>query len=123
MQLARVIGNVVATRKDPGLAGTTLLVLQPLSPAREPAGTPLVAVDSVGAGVTEEVFFVRGREATLPFRPRRVPADACVTGICDHWSAEGSSGAARRGRSARGRSGAGGNRPSNAAPPAASAQE
>lgn len=87
MQLARVIGNVVATRKDPGLAAATLLVLQPLSPDREPVGVPLVAVDSVGAGVTEEVFFVRGREASLPFRPRQVPADACVTGICDHWSA------------------------------------
>jgi ethanolamine utilization protein EutN len=89
MQLARVIGNVVATRKDPGLAAATLLVLQPLSPAREPVGTPLVAVDSVGAGVTEEVFFVRGREASLPFLPRRVPADACVIGICDHWNAAG----------------------------------
>lgn len=89
MQLARVIGNVVATRKDPGLGAATLLVLQPLSPAREPVGTPLVAVDSVGAGVTEEVFFVRGREASLPFLPRRVPADACVIGICDHWSAAG----------------------------------
>ena len=86
MQLARVVGNVVATRKDPGLAAATLLVLQPLSPAREPVGAPLVAVDSVGAGVTEEVFFVRGREASLPFLPRKVPADACVTGICDHWS-------------------------------------
>ena len=93
MQLARVIGNVVATRKDPGLTAATLLVLQPLSPAREPVGPPLVAVDSVGAGVTEEVFFVRGREASLPFLPRQVPADACVTGICDHWNAgaEGSS--------------------------------
>ncbi len=87
MQLARVIGNVVATRKDPGLASATLLLLQPLSPAREPVGAPLVAVDSVGAGVTEEVFFVRGREASLPFLPRQVPADACVAGICDHWSA------------------------------------
>ena len=87
MQLARVIGNVVATRKDPGMAAATLLVLQPLSPAREPVGPPLVAVDSVGAGVAEEVFFVRGREASLPFLPQRVPTDACVIGICDHWSA------------------------------------
>ncbi len=97
MQLARVIGNVVATRKDPGLAAATLLVLQPLSPAREPVGAPLVAVDSVGAGVTEEVFFVRGREASLPFLPRQVPADACVTGICDHWS----TGADRRSNAAK----------------------
>ena len=88
MQLARVIGNVVATRKDAGLAAATLLVLQPLSPAREPVGAPLVAVDSVGAGVSEEVFFVRGREASLPFLPQQVPTDACVVGICDHWSAD-----------------------------------
>ena len=86
MQLARVIGNVVATVKDPGLVGRTLLVLQPLSPARAAVGVPLVAVDAVGAGVGEEVFFVRGREASFPFRPTMVPTDACVTGICDHWT-------------------------------------
>ncbi len=88
MLLARVIGNVVATRKDPGLAGVTLLVLQPLSPAREAIGRPLVAVDSVGAGAGEEVFFVRGREASFPFLPDVVPTDATVTGICDHWTTD-----------------------------------
>ena len=86
MQLARVIGNVVAPHKDPGLVGTTLLLLQPLSPTREAVGAPLVAVDSVGAGAAEEVFFVRGREASFPFRPQVVPTDACVIGICDHWT-------------------------------------
>ena len=89
MQLARVIGNVVATVKDPGLVGLTLLVLQPLSPAREAEGRPLVAVDAVGAGTGEEVFFVRGREASFPFLPNVVPTDACVTGICDHWTTGG----------------------------------
>ena len=88
MQLARVIGNVVATSKDRGLLGRTLLVLQPLSPAREAVGRPLVAVDAVGAGASEEVFFVRGREASLPFLPDMVPTDATVIGICDHWTAE-----------------------------------
>ena len=86
MQLARVIGNVVSTIKDPGLVGLTLLVVQPLSPAREAVGRPLVAADAVGAGAGEEVFFVRGREASLPFLPLRVPTDACITGICDYWS-------------------------------------
>ena len=86
MQLARVIGNVVATMKDPGLVGLKLLVLQPLSPAREAVGWPLVAVDAVGAGAGEEVFFVRGREACFPFLPDVVPTDASVTGICDHWT-------------------------------------
>ena len=86
MFLARVIGTVVATRKDPGLAGTKLLVIQPLRPDRLPSGRPLVAVDSVGAGTEEEVFYVRGREAALPFLPAEVPTDAAIVGIVDHWS-------------------------------------
>ena len=86
MQLARVIGNVVATTKDPSLVGCTLLVLQPLSPTREAIGRALVAVDSVGAGAGELVFFVRGREAAFPFLPDLVPTDAAVIGICDHWT-------------------------------------
>ena len=69
MQLARVIGDVVATRKDENLVGLKLLIVQPLTPEREPAGRPLVAVDAVGAGVGEEVFFVRGKEASFPFYP------------------------------------------------------
>ena len=88
MQLARVIGNVVATIKDSGLAARTLLVLQPLSPAREAVGQPIVAVDAVGAGAGEEVFFVRGREASLPFLPDQVPTDASVIGICDQWTTD-----------------------------------
>lgn len=88
MQLARVIGTVVATRKDENLAGITLLMVQPLTPNREPAGRPLVAVDSVGAGVGEEVFFVRGREASYPFYPVEAPVDAGIVGIVDHWDTE-----------------------------------
>ncbi len=85
MQLARVIGTVVVSRKDENLAGITLLMVQPLTPEREPAGRPLVAVDSVGAGVGEEVFFVRGREASFPFHPVEAPVDAGIVGIVDHW--------------------------------------
>lgn len=85
MQLARVIGTVVVTRKDENLAGITLLMVQPLTPGREPAGRPLVAVDAVGAGVGEEVFFVRGREASFPFHPVEAPVDAGIVGIVDHW--------------------------------------
>ena len=104
MQLARVIGNVVATTKDPGLVGLTLLVLQPLSPDREAVGPALIAVDSVGAGAGEEVFFVRGREASLPFLPQQVPTDASVTGICDQWTTTSmSTGAAPRALKHRGR--------------------
>ena len=86
MQLARVIGNVVSTHKDESLTGQKLLVLQPVSPLRKETGRPVVAVDSVGAGVGEEVFFVRGREATFPFLPDQVATDANVVGIVDQWS-------------------------------------
>ena len=85
MQLARVIGDVVMTRKDESLAGITLLIVQPLTPDRQPAGRPLVAVDSVGAGIGEEVFFVRGKEASFPFHPAEPCVDAGIVGIVDHW--------------------------------------
>ena len=83
MFLARVVGTVVASRKDPGLVGTKLLVIQPLTAEGAPAGQPLVAVDSVGAGYGEEVFYVRGREASVPFLPTEVPTDAAIIGIVD----------------------------------------
>ena len=88
MQLARVIGDVVSTVKDASLGGHKLLVLQPVSPAREPVGRTLVALDAVGAGVGEHVFFVRGKEASFPFLPSEPSADACVVGIVDHWDLE-----------------------------------
>ena len=85
MQLARVIGEVVATIKDPNLTGLTMLVLQPLTAGGEATGRTLVALDSVGAGVGEHVFFVRGREAAFPFYPGEPPADATIVGIVDRW--------------------------------------
>jgi ethanolamine utilization protein EutN len=88
VQLARVIGEVVATMKDQNLTGLKLLVLQPLSAAGEAAGRTLVALDSVGAGVGENVFFVRGREAAFPFYPGEPPTDAAVIGIVDYWDTE-----------------------------------
>ena len=88
MQLARVLGEVVSTMKDANLTGIKLLVLQPILPSGDAAGRTLVALDSVGAGVGEEVFFVRGREAAFPFYPAEPPTDASVVGIVDHWSLE-----------------------------------
>ncbi len=86
MQIARVIGDVVSSRKDPGYAGVPLLLLQPLSADGQDTGRPLVAVDSVGAGVGQRVFFVRGKEASFPFHPAEPPADAGIVGILDHWT-------------------------------------
>ena len=83
MLLARVQGTVVASRKDAGLSGQKLLVIQPLTADRTPVGKPLVATDCVGAGVTEEVFYVKSREASHPFLPDEVPTDATVVAIVD----------------------------------------
>ncbi len=83
MFLARVIGNVVATVKDPGLQAQKLLVIQPLSPDRKYEGDPLIAVDSAGVGVGEEVFYVRGKEASFAFLPKVVPTDASIVGKVD----------------------------------------
>ena len=88
MQLARVVGEVVASVKDPNLTGTKLLVLQPIAAGGEPSGRTLVALDSVGAGVGEHVFFVRGREAAFPFYPAEPPTDAAIVGIVDHWNVQ-----------------------------------
>ena len=88
MQLARVIGDIVVTRKDENLAGIKLMVLQPIAADGSNAGRTLVAVDAVGAGVGETVFFVRGKEASFPFHPIEVPTDAGIVGIVDHWDLE-----------------------------------
>jgi microcompartment protein CcmK/EutM len=86
MQLARVIGDVVATRKDENLVAIKLLVIQPIGADGTDVGKSLVATDSAGAGVGEHVFFVRGKEASFPFHPAEPPTDAAIIGIVDHWS-------------------------------------
>ena len=83
MQLACVIGNVVATVKASNLVARKLLVIQPIAPSGEPTGSPVVAVDSVGVGPGERVFYVRGREAAFAFLPDLVPTDASIVGKVD----------------------------------------
>ncbi len=88
MQLARVLGTVVATLKDPALSSRTLLLIQPVAPSGEPMGASLVAVDGIGVGEGEEVMFVRGREAAFAFLPDLVLADASIVGKVDSVSAD-----------------------------------
>lgn len=83
MQLARVIGTVVASQKSEGLDGVKLLVVQPLTVKLEPKGEPLVAADTVRAGPGELVYFVANREAALALDPSFVPVDASIVGIVD----------------------------------------
>ncbi|HYE75341.1 MAG TPA: EutN/CcmL family microcompartment protein [Blastocatellia bacterium] len=83
MQLARVIGNVVATVKNPALEGRKLMIIQSLDANLRASGKPLVAIDSVGAGVGELVFWCRGKEASFPFTRSTVPTDCTIIGIVD----------------------------------------
>jgi ethanolamine utilization protein EutN len=83
VQLGRVIGNVVATIKDPGLDGITMLIVQPIGRGGQDRGKPLVALDSVGAGVGEMVYWCRGKEASFPFLPKEVPVETTIVGIVD----------------------------------------
>jgi ethanolamine utilization protein EutN len=86
MQLARVVGSVVATVKDPALASRKLLLIQPIAPSGDPAGAPLVALDGIGVGPGEEIMFVKGREAAFAFLPDLVLADAAIVGKVDSVS-------------------------------------
>lgn len=86
MQLARVIGNVVSTVKNTTLEGRKLLVIQILDGNLRPTGKPMVAIDSVGAGVGELVFWCRGKEASFPFEGSEVPTDCTIVGIVDSES-------------------------------------
>lgn len=88
MFLARVIGDIVSTIKDPELHGHKLLVLQPVLPDYSAVGRTVVALDATGAGVGEHVFVVRGKEASFPFLPGLPPVDACVVGIIDACDVE-----------------------------------
>ena len=86
MQIARVIGNVVSTVKNSTLEGRKLMVIQGLDGDLRPVGKPLVAVDSVGAGAGDLVFWCRGKEASFPFEGSEVPTDCTIVGIVDSES-------------------------------------
>ena len=86
MQLAKVVGTVVASVKDSGLESKSLLVIQPIAPSGAPSGAPLIAIDGVGVGTGEEIMFVRGREAAFAFLPEQVVADASIVGKVDSIS-------------------------------------
>jgi ethanolamine utilization protein EutN len=85
MQIATVVGTVVATRKHPDLLGAKLLLVQPQTPEGEPRGPVLLSIDSVGAGVGERVLVViEGKAAGDALGRRGAPVDAAIVGIIDH---------------------------------------
>ena len=83
MQIARVIGTVVATVKNETLSGRKFLIVQTLDADLKPKGTPTIALDAVGAGEGELVFWCRGKEASFPFKRDDTPTDCTIVGIID----------------------------------------
>ena len=83
MQLARVIGTIVATAKNDSLEGRKLLVVQTLNANLQPQGKPLVALDAIGAGAGDLVFWCRGKEASFPFKREDTPTDCTIIAIVD----------------------------------------
>jgi ethanolamine utilization protein EutN len=83
MQLGRVIGKVVATMKNASLEGQRLLLVQPIGRDGRDKGKAFVALDSVGAGAGELIYWCRGKEASFPFLPAELPTEATIVGIVD----------------------------------------
>ena len=91
MLLGRVIGNVVCTMKNASLTGQKLLIVQPLDRKGRDKGRPVVALDSVGAGAGETIYWCRGKEASFPYLPSEPPTDATIVGIVDTVNIPGAS--------------------------------
>jgi microcompartment protein CcmK/EutM len=83
MRLGRVVGRVWSTAKIEQLHGCTLLIIQPITEEGKDTGRRLIAVDAVGAGAGETIYWCRGREAAMAFLPAEVGTDAAVVGIVD----------------------------------------
>ena len=83
MFFADIVGTIWATRKDENLKSFKLQLIQPLNAKREKVGAPLIAVDTVGAGPGETVFYVTAREAVIPLPVEMAPVDASIVGIVD----------------------------------------
>ncbi len=83
MLLARVVGTVVATRKDARLVSNKLLVVRGIDPRGKAEGNYLVAVDTVDAGVGETVLIVSGSSARMASGMKDCPVDAAIVGIID----------------------------------------
>ena len=83
MIIARILGTVVSTQKDERLVGKKLLIVRPVNVDGTDTSGYVVAVDTVGAGVGELVFWCRGKEASFPFRREDTPTDCTIVGIVD----------------------------------------
>lgn len=88
MYLARVIGNIWATKKYEALHGFKMMLIQPLNADDEATGEPITAIDTVGAGAGERVLYITASEAVIPLPVDFAPVDASIVGIVDSVYAE-----------------------------------
>ena len=86
MKLARVVGTVVSTVKNSPLEGKKILIIKPIDRSGAFSGRAMLALDSVGAGVGERVFYVRGKEGSFPWYPQDTPSDCSIVGILDSYN-------------------------------------
>lgn len=89
MKMGRIVGSVVATRKDPSLVGVKFLVVENLSPELATEGGYVVAVDTVGAGASEVVLYASGSSARQTTVTKDRPVDAVIMAIVDSFEAHG----------------------------------
>lgn len=83
MYLGKVIGTIWATRKYESLKGSKMQFVQPLNAELEKTGKPIVAVDTVGAGPGELIYYITASEAVIPLDADMAPVDASIVGIVD----------------------------------------
>jgi len=83
MDLAKVIGKIWATQKDSQLDGLKMQLIQPINAIKNNIGNPLIAVDTVGAGEGDIVFYITASEAVIPLKNKPALSDASIVGIVD----------------------------------------
>lgn len=87
--MGQVVGTVVSTVKNEAMEGKKILLIRSIDGSGTPRGKAFLALDSIGAGVGERVFYVRGKEGSFPWHPQPVPSDCAIVGILDPVNFEG----------------------------------
>ena len=83
MLLGKIIGSVWATRKYESINGYKIMIVQPVNSAYEELGDPIIALDTVGAGPGEIIFYITASEAVIPLDVKMAPVDSSIVGIVD----------------------------------------
>jgi len=91
MKIAKVIGTIVSSRKDPAIDRLKIMMIQPLDENFKSAGDPIAAIDTVQAGPQELVYYTMARESSLALPVPFAPVDAAITGIIDEVNVENKS--------------------------------